>query len=952
MNEIKSILNCNFGYDSFPKNKDGNFCFEKEMETINIFIEDLLLKNISYLSNNKSLCKSISNNLSKHLINIIKVPFLYTFNDLINKNKLGGVPIKTFHIINEMFTRYPELIRLVNLIICNSINYFSALFLRLENDKDYLLKVFHIKGEPRSIQWPLGDFHSGGKTHSIIIFSCGKKIIYKNKKTNSQIGAERLILEIEKIGFKIPHYFPTRIFRKNYYWEEFIQYKPSESKQDMVRYFNTIGKFLGFFYFFGISDIINENIIASKDIPVFIDFESILKPTKKKSTKSVYYDAETWINESVISTGILPFWTLVNANDPGINFGGIAHEEIIEKEIRLYFSKNGFLYYKYINHKRKQTNIPFIKLDSDILNKYYSFIIKGFKSINFFFIQNKDKIINIINKETSENISTRIILRPTNVYDIFLKDSLHPSYISNITNRVKLFKYLYRSKDKFSFPKSLINTELNNLLNYDIPIFYYNPHEKYIYSNNPKKAFYIIEESGIEACRRRIRCHSKASIEHQIKLIYKSLACFSKINNRKNNNKINFYYNNISTEIINEDIIKSNVERIGKYLLLNSTQFDNVVTWIDISASRTGNWELVPKRPGIYDGLDGIGLFYLYAYKILGKNKYLEISKSLLDKSIQTFELIDINSSYHLFSPYNYPFSTLYFLWHYLSITNEGNTYLYYLVETKLIPYIYKNANKDEHLDVINGCSGILIFLIDLFNESKKEHFKEAIDYLYKILINKANTKQHEMSWKTYNFTNLVGFAHGNAGFLYALSKYYNIHDTDEAFKLLSKIINYNQNHFSAEASLWYDLRYPKKTLALPSWCHGSTGIILSYLKTYEIDNKLLPNINLHKILYSLMFNYVNSHCLCHGMLGNVEAILKLSHFLNERKIGFYAKGIIFNKLLKNRSPSWQTGFMNSSIPISGLMLGLSGIGYGILKTFWEKDVPSILLLEPPQNNT
>jgi len=90
-------------------------------------------------------------------------------------------------------------------------------------------------------------------------------------------------------------------------------------------------------------------------------------------------------------------------------------------------------------------------------------------------------------------------------------------------------------------------------------------------------------------------------------------------------------------------------------------------------------------------------------------------------------------------------------------------------------------------------------------------------------------------------------------------------------------------------------------------------------------------------------FGFVNSHCLCHGNLGNAELFRVLGdHDRARRMVGavandFRARGI------------WRCG-LPADATTPGLMCGLAGIGYGLLRQI-DPLVPNILLLEGPPSD-
>src|SRR5262249_35924327 len=97
----------------------------------------------------------------------------------------------------------------------------------------------------------------------------------------------------------------------------------------------------------------------------------------------------------------------------------------------------------------------------------------------------------------------------------------------------------------------------------------------------------------------------------------------------------------------------------------------------------------------------------------------------------------------------------------------------------------------------------------------------------------------------------------------------------------------------------------------------------------------------------TLAQGFGHNHSLCHGDLGNLELLLQASETLAEprwraevnRLAAFILEGI--------GREGWRCG-TPLQIESPGLMTGLAGIGYGLLRLAEPAPVPSVLVLAPP----
>jgi lantibiotic modifying enzyme len=86
---------------------------------------------------------------------------------------------------------------------------------------------------------------------------------------------------------------------------------------------------------------------------------------------------------------------------------------------------------------------------------------------------------------------------------------------------------------------------------------------------------------------------------------------------------------------------------------------------------------------------------------------------------------------------------------------------------------------------------------------------------------------------------------------------------------------------------------------------------------------------------------------LCHGELGNADILLTASEVLRDSRWRIQADRIAAAALDTARESGWICG-NPLGVESPGLMTGISGIGYALLRLADPARVPSILALEPP----
>jgi type 2 lantibiotic biosynthesis protein LanM len=953
-----SLVDCN----GFQLKSDGSFELIDLIPGTVDFIENLIdeIFEIDQISK-----RELSIIISKNLLELLRDPMLYIFN-FHSEYKFNSF-FENLHnqgiknIVKTIFYEYPKLSHYFNKSLVYILNYFETLFNNFKNNLVELSSYYGQIENITKISWPIGDFHNRNTSNTLLTFSNGKEIYYKKRNPENNYFFSEFVSYLKILGLQIDFKEPYRHSYTNYYWEEKINVLESLNPEMINDYYFNLGNYLAIFYFVGIYDITLDNLLANLNCPIFIDLECIFRPNLNYSDKNPFPEFYSYFNESCVSSGLLPFWTPLGA-DKVSNIGGINKELNFTDELpELVIRNDGKLGRDTKKIKREINHIP--KLTNNkycFIEDYIEQFLSGFGTCMKFFLTNKNRIHDFINNNKNINkIKSRVLLRHTFVYNSIIKEIKHPVKLKDLKKTNLLLNFLYNAQDNV-MTKEIIKSEINQIKNLDIPYFYTYPNSLTIYAFNNKINFPIIKETGLNATFRRILNLNDKEIENQTTLVKKSLICFKEIETeilgeKTISKKINA--NNQLENTFSKEDLKKYLSSLGEYILSRGISTDNSYNWFEISVGRSGNWEFLPKTPGIYDGLDGLGIFYLYLYKITNVIEFKNISKNILEKSIFLLEKIDLKAKYHLLSPLNFPLSTIFFLWHYSRLTGEMENILKHLIKNFLVPLVNKNINCDEYLDFVNGSAGLLTLVCNLYKMYPSNDLKNIIVKTKNHIINKSINNNNCLTWNSLNFNNLVGFAHGNSGFIFALTNYYEISQDKSILDYIVGSFNYIQSQYNSKSSSWYDLRYPQKQDSLASWCHGSSGIIISYAKAkkYLKNNYFEFENDLQKIIHKIFDDEIyNDDCICHGFWGNIEAISILNNQLNNQLNNpslnniILEKGIIKLQNIAKNHENWKTGFKSNKYNIVGLFLGLTGIGYNIMKMFWPDEIPSILSLDGP----
>jgi lantibiotic modifying enzyme len=133
------------------------------------------------------------------------------------------------------------------------------------------------------------------------------------------------------------------------------------------------------------------------------------------------------------------------------------------------------------------------------------------------------------------------------------------------------------------------------------------------------------------------------------------------------------------------------------------------------------------------------------------------------------------------------------------------------------------------------------------------------------------------------------------------------------------------------------------------SWCRGITGFGLSGLAVWQISKDEEEKRELESAISSLLpYGDGFDHSLCHGTAGNLLFLQAASQVLCDSASEQTLKHSLHMLIEEAEYSGLRSGAPNDKC-LPGLMTGIAGIGYSLLRLLNPESVPNILVLEGPR---
>lgn len=157
---------------------------------------------------------------------------------------------------------------------------------------------------------------------------------------------------------------------------------------------------------------------------------------------------------------------------------------------------------------------------------------------------------------------------------------------------------------------------------------------------------------------------------------------------------------------------------------------------------------------------------------------------------------------------------------------------------------------------------------------------------------------------------------------------------------------------FSLENQNWPDLRDLESVANsgqstsdgqahyMTTWCHGASGIGLGRLASLKyIDDAIIRDEITTALKTTITQGFGLTHSLCHGDLGNLDVLLLADQILHDPQHHEQVERLVPMILDSIDTHGWITG-IPTGIESPGLMTGIAGIGYELLRLAETEKIP------------
>ncbi|MBI3688230.1 MAG: type 2 lantipeptide synthetase LanM family protein [Actinobacteria bacterium] len=815
--------------------------------------------------------------------------------------------------ISGLFQRYPVLARLIDQACEHAVEARVELLRRFAADRDDL--VAHLlagvdPGPLMRVESGKGDPHGKGRTVSVLCFADGRSVVYKPRSLDLHGHFGELVDwlngKVPELGLRGAACLP----RSGYGWMELVEQAGCADRAGIDRFYRRLGALLAALYALDATDIHFENLIAAGDQPVVVDLETLFHPALGARVSTGSDPAGQALSHSVHRTALLPRMLLGEhgafdisglGGDKGapLPLDGASWEGAGTDRMRLVRSNARF------PGAANRPRVGDTEADPD---EHLTALVVGFRTAYDAIATHRAELLppgGVLSRFAADEV--RLIVRNSQRYAQLLDESTHPEILRAEAARDRLLELVW-SEPLDAGLTALAPHEHADLRQGDVPAFTCRPDSRDVWTASGARLPEALPRASMPAVVAKIGRMGEADRLDQEWLISATLVCRTA---RVAHRVCRPLPEPPVAGVPDPQRFLLAACRIGDELVARALHDDHRANWIGLEVIDDRHWALLPMGAGLASGYCGVALFLGQLGELTGTARYTELARKAL-RPVPSLLASLVESPERAAAVGCGGFEGLGGICFALARLSVllGDADLGDWLATAL-DVTGGAADPGQHA-LADGLAGGLVSMLAVHAETGSARAATLARSFADTLAATAGEKPAAS-----------GFLHGDTGIAWALLR------AGEFFA--------DRRHVDAATSM---LAGKEKLGAAGSgWCSGTAGRVIALarapgLSDDEVDG---PVDQLAGRAYGWDFS------LCHGEFGVVEALAELAATGHERAAACLERdrGLLLGAV-EQYGPVCGTP---RAVPTAGLLNGVAGIGYGLLRLGFGARVPSVLLV-------
>ncbi|QFZ22186.1 type 2 lanthipeptide synthetase LanM family protein [Saccharothrix syringae] len=823
--------------------------------------------------------------------------------------------------LRALFAEYPVLARLLGQACLHAVEAHVELLDRFGQDRREVVRTLLDGRDPgplARVETGLGDPHAGGRSVAVLTFADGRRVVYKPRPVAQHLAFADVLAWFDGhtgLGLRLPR----AVDRPAHGWLEFVDRAPCADLAGVGRFYHRLGALIALLYALDGTDMHYENLVAAGEQPVLVDVETLFHPEVATPADP----AAQALARSVDRTAVLPRVLLGEHGALDVSGVGGDHGDRppVDGVAWLHPGTDRMRLVRQPAPVPPAHNRPVVDGVAAEPADHRGALLAGFRVGYDVLCDHRGDLLGehgLLRRFA--DLPARFLPRMTSLYATLLDESTHPDALRGADAREGALELLRDDSRDSAALRALVPHEVTDLWAGDVPLFTTRPGSRDVWTSTGERLPDLLPVSGLDSVTAKVAALDEVDKHDQQWLVTAALASRPRPVEHRTGPALP---GPLEAGVPDPQRLLVAACGVADEVLAHAATAPGRVNWVGLELADDRYWAVAPMGAGLSNGYTGVALFLAQLGRLTGADRYLAFARDalapvpgLLAAFAEDEEMaVAVGSGgFHGLGGICYALARLANLLEDAEITGWLRAALEVAARVEAVG--------EDCADLVEGRAGGLAAALAVRAESG-------------LPAAAALARAHADRLLTAT-PGGDGFARGRAGVGWALLRY-------------ARASGDQRYGVAGRANLRADRALKQRLLDVAeadhSWCSGLSGAVLAHAAhpgqpvdthTLHLD-RCLNALAVHEPLRDLS--------PCHGELGVVESLTVLAERGHTLAAAMQTRraGLVLGALEQHGARCGTPG----GVPSAGLLTGLSGIGYGLLRLGFPEQVPSVLLLEP-----
>ncbi|MBQ0826666.1 type 2 lanthipeptide synthetase LanM family protein [Streptomyces tagetis] len=477
----------------------------------------------------------------------------------------------------------------------------------------------------------LGDAHEGNRSVAVLRFA-GERLVHKPRPLGQHALLDELVawLNAKVPGLELRT--PRSLRREAYGWLEFVEHRWCRSVTETDAFYRRQGALLALLYTVDGADMHYENVIACGDQPVLVDAETLLHTGLAQAVTAGADPAAEALRASVHRTCLLPHLLIGEHGALDISALGRSTDGTYPSE-GLHWRDSGLDTMRAVRGPLLSPAAQNQPLPAGRLLEgadHRAALLEGFRAAYAALAADGDELL----REDGPLMSgadrpARLVARATRLYATLLEESAHPSLLGDALAREGVFAVLWTESEHDEPRRRLIEHETAALWRGDVPLFTHRPSGTAVRADDGTWLPGLLPVAGVASVREKIARMDEVDCHDQEWIITATIAA------RGAGSPLGRPRSELAVEPVpavapDPSRLLAAVCGIADEIAARAVRDGDRTNWLGLERVSGPHWAVLPMGAGLAQGYCGVALFLAHTDALAGAGRYTALAREAI----------------------------------------------------------------------------------------------------------------------------------------------------------------------------------------------------------------------------------------------------------------------------------------------------------------------------------